>query len=365
MQDDVWRRLIDAGLGLHAELALDSVLPALVERAKALTDANHAALGVLERGGTGFERVVGDAELLRAADGALVVPVHLRGAPYATLVVSDRQDGGAFTSEDDEIVSLLARHASVAIENALRYESATRWLAQLEALNEIGIAVAGEHDLARLLAGVSERLRGLLNASTVFVALPDTDGDLEIRVADGDGSSELVGIRLSREGSKTGRVFDRGRSERVDSVIEDLEVYQPASRQMSARALLLVPLIAGEVPIGIVVAINKLGRDTFSESDLHLAENFAARVAVAVRLALEGGAAVPSGADQAADAVGLTAREIEVLRLVAYGMSDALIAERLVVSLRTVHSHLRSIYKKLGVGSRSAATRWAVDHHLA
>jgi DNA-binding CsgD family transcriptional regulator len=61
----------------------------------------------------------------------------------------------------------------------------------------------------------------------------------------------------------------------------------------------------------------------------------------------------------------LTPREIEVLRLVAYGMSDALIAERLVVSLRTVHAHLRSVYKKLGVGSRSAATRWAVEHHLA
>jgi len=44
--------------------------------------------------------------------------------------------------------------------------------------------------------------------------------------------------------------------------------------------------------------------------------------------------------------------------LVAYGMGAALIAERVVVSLRTVHARLRSIYRKLGVGSRSAATRW-------
>jgi DNA-binding NarL/FixJ family response regulator len=60
----------------------------------------------------------------------------------------------------------------------------------------------------------------------------------------------------------------------------------------------------------------------------------------------------------------LTAREIEVLQLVAEGLSDADVAERLVVSPRTVHSHLRSIYRKLGVSSRSAATRYAVEHDL-
>jgi DNA-binding NarL/FixJ family response regulator len=60
----------------------------------------------------------------------------------------------------------------------------------------------------------------------------------------------------------------------------------------------------------------------------------------------------------------LTAREVEVLRLVADGTSDAQVAEKLVVSLRTVHSHLRSIYRKLQVGSRSEATRWAVERRL-
>jgi predicted ATPase/DNA-binding CsgD family transcriptional regulator len=52
---------------------------------------------------------------------------------------------------------------------------------------------------------------------------------------------------------------------------------------------------------------------------------------------------------------GLTAREVEVLQLVADGLSNAEIAERLVLSQRTVHAHLRSIYDKLGVNSRTAA----------
>lgn len=53
---------------------------------------------------------------------------------------------------------------------------------------------------------------------------------------------------------------------------------------------------------------------------------------------------------------GLTPREVEVLRLLAQGLSNAQIAGQLVVSPLTVHTHLGSIYSKLGVTSRSAAT---------
>ena len=61
----------------------------------------------------------------------------------------------------------------------------------------------------------------------------------------------------------------------------------------------------------------------------------------------------------------LTAREIEVLALVADGRTDAEVAEELVVSVRTVHAHLRTIYRKLDLHTRSAATRYALEHGLA
>jgi DNA-binding CsgD family transcriptional regulator len=62
---------------------------------------------------------------------------------------------------------------------------------------------------------------------------------------------------------------------------------------------------------------------------------------------------------------GLTTREAEVLRLMAQGLTDAAVAERLFISPRTVSTHLRSVYAKLQVSSRAAATRFALEHGLA
>lgn len=62
---------------------------------------------------------------------------------------------------------------------------------------------------------------------------------------------------------------------------------------------------------------------------------------------------------------GLTRREIEVLQLIADGLTDAQVADRLVLSTRTVQAHLRSIYSKLNIATRSAATRYAIEHGMA
>jgi DNA-binding NarL/FixJ family response regulator len=60
----------------------------------------------------------------------------------------------------------------------------------------------------------------------------------------------------------------------------------------------------------------------------------------------------------------LTSREVDVLKLVAAGLTNREIADRLGLSSRTVDAHLRSVFAKIGVGSRSAATRYAVEHGL-
>jgi non-specific serine/threonine protein kinase len=61
----------------------------------------------------------------------------------------------------------------------------------------------------------------------------------------------------------------------------------------------------------------------------------------------------------------LTAREIDVLRLLALGLSNKQIAGRLIISPHTVNGHIHSIFGKLALNSRSAATRYALEHHIA
>ena len=60
----------------------------------------------------------------------------------------------------------------------------------------------------------------------------------------------------------------------------------------------------------------------------------------------------------------LTVREVEVLRLLAQRLTYLQIAEKLVISQRTVNAHVNSIYSKLGVNRREAAIRFAAEHHL-
>ena len=67
---------------------------------------------------------------------------------------------------------------------------------------------------------------------------------------------------------------------------------------------------------------------------------------------------------QTTDSTGLSRREVEVLRLVAQGMSNQDIADRLVLSSHTVHRHVSSILAKLDLSSRAAAAAYAAQHDL-
>src|SRR6185369_489944 len=61
---------------------------------------------------------------------------------------------------------------------------------------------------------------------------------------------------------------------------------------------------------------------------------------------------------------GLTSREIEVLRLLARGLSNKQIAQRLVISPKTVANHTEHIYAKINTSSRAAAGLYAMQHGL-
>ncbi len=74
--------------------------------------------------------------------------------------------------------------------------------------------------------------------------------------------------------------------------------------------------------------------------------------------------ALTAAGQHAAGAAGLTARETQVLRLIADGASTREISERLFISAKTADNHIQHIYIKLAVTNRAAATRWALDHDV-
>ena len=70
----------------------------------------------------------------------------------------------------------------------------------------------------------------------------------------------------------------------------------------------------------------------------------------------------PSAAPRTRRPGQLSARETEIAYLVADGLSNPEIADRLFISQRTVTTHLQHIYHRLGVGSRTGLTRYVVEH---
>ena len=253
------RALFAAGLAVSSELSLDTLLHRLIEAAAELTGARYAALGVIDASGTELEQflthgidageraeiaslprgrgILGDIPIREATPlrlhelaedprsvgfppahppmrSFLGVPVMLRGVAYGNLYLTEKQVGEDFTEEDEELVTLLAGQAAVAIENARLYEASARWSRQLESLEEVGNALATETDLERLLApGRPPPARARRSASRTRSRCRVFGSD-ELRFAAVAGAEDLLGTTISRSGSKSGAVLERRRSER-------------------------------------------------------------------------------------------------------------------------------------------------------
>lgn len=213
-------------------------------------------------------------------------------------------------------------------ERALRRIPEAANLERLPALELLARARATRGE-----AGAAERALQALEQAAEPYPTPYVRGRIHATgatVASGDGDEELARKRFE---------------DAIDCFEESSAPYEAAL----ARA-------------GLAATLRALGRTAESE----------AATAAAAKALEDLGA--PGNAQAARRAFGtttvtgpggeLTARELEVLRLVAQGLSDAEVAERLVVSSHTVHRHVANIRTKLGLRSRAAAVAYATREGL-
>ena len=121
------------------------------------------------------------------------------------------------------------------------------------------------------------------------------------------------------------------------------------------------PYEAARARVLIGYSCRALGDEDSARLELDAAHRVFEELGAATDLTrLEG----PTTKEGAAVAHGLTARELEVLRLLATGKTNHAIAAELVLADKTVDRHVTNIFAKLGVSSRAAATAYAYDHHL-
>jgi DNA-binding CsgD family transcriptional regulator len=227
-------------------------------------------------------------------------------------------------------------------------------LALLRLAEGKGAAAAGA--IRRALGEEGERVkRARLLPAAVEILL--AVGDAE----DARGAcAELEAIATDHGGSMLSAIAAQARGA-VDLADGDARAALVALRRAGeAWHELEVPYEAARTRILAGLACRALGDDDTAELELGAARRSFEELGAAPDLARLDALERRS----AADASGLTPRELEVLRLVAAGETNKAIAAALVLSDRTVDRHVSNIFAKLRVSSRAAATAYAYEHGL-
>jgi DNA-binding CsgD family transcriptional regulator len=172
---------------------------------------------------------------------------------------------------------------------------------------------------------------------------------------------ELEEISAGHQGEMLGATVAQARGA-VDLAEGDARGALHALRQAGqVWQRLQAPYEAASVRVLVGLACHALGDDDTAALELGAAREVFAELGAGPDLARVESLA---GNAVSGDTHGLTARELEVMRLVAAGETNKAIAAELVLSERTVDRHVSNIFNKLNVSSRAAATAYAYEHQL-
>jgi len=332
------RSLIDAGVAIASGLDLDEVLEKVVRAACDLTGARYGALGVLDDSGrrlsrfitSGIDdearRAIGDLPRGRGILGVLItdarplrltdlgqdprsvgfpanhppmrtflgVPVRAGGQVFGNLYLTEKDGGGDFTADDEQVVVLLAAQAGVAIHNARLYadsrehvQALERALGELSSVDELLGALVGGGNRDDVLDLLAQQALRSIPCTVVGIALPDIDRQsLRYVSAAGPTAADVRGHVVPIARSKAGAALVARRLVRVDDLASDPDAYAPTAQVAGVNTLLIAPLVRRYEAIGVIVAGGRDGGVAFTDEDEHLLTAYATRAVLVLELSV-------------------------------------------------------------------------------
>jgi signal transduction histidine kinase len=214
----------------------------------------------------------------------LGVPVRVRDVVFGNLYLTEKEGGGDFTVEDEELAVALAAAAGVAIENARLYDDARRRAQWLEACMDVSGLMLGS-DPASSSEGLDPIAGRALRESGSRLALivaPSADGvGYVVAGANGQDAELFSGLPLSLDSEALQTVLAGGEPLLVENAADVLGVLEGSV----AGPLLAVALSTQGAHHGLLVLVRDAGAGAYGRTDVEMGAVFGSHVALALELA--------------------------------------------------------------------------------
>ncbi len=251
------------------------------------------------------------------ARNLIIAPLLARGDLLGTLSIVNKLDAGAFTNDDLAMLSALAGHAAVAIQNAQFYEQQLQNIERQKLLDQISRHLQQTLDIEILIPRILEEVNKAINAEGQSLWLVDPNQTtITCRFATGPGAEQIKRVSVPIDHSIAGSTVLTQKELLIKDAQNDERVYRGADEKTGfiTRSLMSVPMVREGKAIGVIQAVNKRTGALFSQDDVDLLKSIADSAALAVenaRLFTELQASYDNTLDALAAALDLRDRETE------------------------------------------------------
>lgn len=251
------------------------------------------------------------------AHNMLVVPLVARGDLLGLLLMTDRLRAEGFTKDDLELVTALAGHAAIAIQNAQLYDQQHRNAERQSLLDQISRYLQQTIDLDELIPRIFAEVNKAIHAEAQSIWMVNEDaGVITCRFATGPGAENVKQVNVPMGQGIVGSCVEKQESVIIADAQQDQRFFRGADAKtgLSTRSLMSVPMVREGRSIGAIQAINKQNGALFTHDDLDLLRSIADSAALSIenaRLFADLSASYDSTLNALAAALDLRDRETE------------------------------------------------------